>query len=202
MLKEQYGIPHLSSGDILRAQVAAGTEFGKKIKQYMDRGEIGPAELITEVVLAPHRRALPRRIHPRRVPPDRVPGGKARGSGTPSTRRYSSMSRAKRSPPRITGRRTCRKCNASIHVKNSPPKTDGVCDRCGGQLYQRPDDNEETVVNRIQGLHRGNACPCWIFTGRRGCSARSTARADGETVFRDIISILSRAPHPAPRALA
>jgi adenylate kinase len=189
MLKKHFGIPHLSSGDILRSEVAAGTEFGKQIKQFMDRGEIGPAELITDMVLAyidghcPDGFILdgfPRTVYQAEKLGERHALDAALFIDVPSGEITS----------RITGRRTCRTCNAICHVKTSPPKTDGVCDRCGGELYRRPDDTEETVMNRIR-VYTSETMPVLDFYRSAGSLRRVSGASDGETVFMDICGILT-----------
>jgi adenylate kinase len=187
-LKERYCIPHLSSGDVLRAQVAAGTEFGKKIKVYMDRGEIGPAELITEVIL--HHLA------------ENCPGGFIL-DGFPRTlyqaEKLSERHRIdaalfidvseKEITSRITGRRICRNCNSIFHIKTNPPKTADRCDTCGSQLYHRPDDNEETVVNRIR-VYNNETRPVLDFYRRAGLLRSINGERDTETIFTEIVGLL------------
>lgn len=187
-LKEHYGIPHLSSGDVLRAQVAAGTEFGKKIKVYMDRGEIGPAELITEVIL--HHLA------------ENCPGGFIL-DGFPRTlyqaEKLSEQHRIdaalfvdvseKEITSRITGRRICRNCNSIFHVATNPPETADRCDTCGGPLYHRPDDNEETVVNRIR-VYNNETRPVLDFYRNAGLLHAINGERDAEIIFKEIVGLL------------
>ncbi len=148
-LTKEFNLPHLSSGDILRAEVAANTEFGKKIKDFMERGEIGPAELITEVVL-------------KYIDTNCKTGYIL--DGFPRTL-YQAEELQKNHRPdiavfievpediiveRICGRRTCPSCNAIYHIKYSPPPKENTCGKCGAVLTLRRDDNESTVKNRIR----------------------------------------------------
>ncbi|HOD13692.1 MAG TPA: adenylate kinase [Spirochaetota bacterium] len=189
LLTKKYGIPHLSSGDILRGEVAAGTEFGKMIKQYMDRGEIGPTELITDMVLAHIDAHCPGGFILDGFPRTQYQAEKL-GDRHAITAAIFIDVPGEEITARITGRRTCRNCNAIFHVKNSPPKTEGVCDRCGGELYQRQDDNETTVANRIR-VYTEETMPVLDYYRTAGLLRQVDGARDGETVFRKIISILS-----------
>jgi adenylate kinase len=153
-LRERTDYAHVSTGDMLREAVKAGKPVGLEAKSYMEKGELVPDDVILRLV--------EERLEA---------GGKDAAylfDGFPRTRVQAEMlDRALEghggrvnhvfllSVPtevlveRIAGRRICRGCGAVYHVKNIPPKVEGVCDACGGELYQRPDDNEETVRNRI-----------------------------------------------------
>ncbi len=187
-LKEKYGIPHLSSGDVLRSQVAAGTEFGKKIKVYMDRGEIGPAELITEVIL--HHLA------------GNCPGGFILDGFPRTLYQAEKLSERHRMDAalfinvsereiisRVTGRRTCKNCGAIYHIKTKPPHTAGICDSCGGPLYHRPDDNEETILNRIR-VYDNETRPVLEYYRRAGLLHDINGEQDAEVIFREIVGLL------------
>ncbi len=189
LLNKKFGVPHLSSGDILRGEVAAGTEFGKKIKQFMDRGEIGPAELITEMVLAHIDEHCSDGFILDGFPRTEYQAVKLGERHTVNAAVFINVPGEEISA-RITGRRTCRSCNAIFHVKNSLPEKDGVCDRCGGELYQRQDDNETTVANRIR-VYTEETMPVLDYYRKSGLLRQVDGARSGETVFRDIISILS-----------
>ncbi len=154
-LSREYNVPHIATGDILRQSVKDGTEIGLKAKSYMDKGLLVPDDVvigIIEIRLAqpdakagyildgfprtvPQAQALDDLITRMDMAPDAVVNINA------------SVDMVVR---RLTGRRTCRDCQAVYHVVNIPPKKAGVCDRCGGKLYQRDDDTEETIRKRIQ----------------------------------------------------
>lgn len=145
---------HLSTGDMLREAVKAGTPIGKMAKSYMEKGSLVPDSVIMQIV----REAL-------------VAGGKDKSymfDGFPRTLEQACLldemlaeNRSKINSVfllevprqiligRLAGRRICRQCGSVFHVINVPPKIAGVCDVCNGELYQRPDDNEETVINRL-----------------------------------------------------
>ena len=149
------GVPHVSTGDILRAEVETGSDLGTQAKAYMDKGELVPDALVVEMVA--HRLAQP---------------DCSRGyllDGFPRTIAQATTLEAKLaerdetidrvlyfSAPddvlirRLSGRRTCPKCKAGFHVDAMPPKTEGICDDCGAELIQRDDDKPETIRNRLE----------------------------------------------------
>lgn len=149
-----FGVPHISTGDMLRAALKAGTELGLAAKGYMDKGELVPDEVVVGI------------IRERLAQPDAARGFML--DGFPRTIEQAEaldemLSKAGRvitdvlliDVPeeelvrRLAGRRTCRNCGKGYHVEFDPPKTEGVCDACGGEVYQRADDNEVTVRNRL-----------------------------------------------------
>ncbi len=187
-LRDRFGIPHLSSGDVLRAQVAAGTEFGNKIKQYMDRGEIGPAELITEVILDHLGRncpdgfildGFPRTLYQAEKLSERHAIDAALLIDVPE----------KEIIERISGRRICTKCNSIYHVTNRPPRTENTCDACGGPLFHRQDDNETTIQNRIR-VYNGETRPVLDFYRKAGLLHTINGARDAESIFADIVALL------------
>ncbi|MFA5145774.1 MAG: adenylate kinase [Candidatus Omnitrophota bacterium] len=155
VLSKTYRLPHISTGDILREAVKHGSELGRKAKTFMDKGELVPDEVVTGIVAE------------RLKEPDTRSGFML--DGFPRTLRQAqdldgalSANRMgldlvlyfETSPDvaidRLTGRRVCKKCGFNFHIRNIPPKQAGICDHCGGELMQRPDDKEETVRNRLK----------------------------------------------------
>lgn len=154
-VRDACGVIHLSTGDALRAAVKEGTEVGKKAEEYMTKGELVPDDVIVKIV------------------EDRFDAGSGDENflfdGFPRTENQAELLEkglAARDSSiamvilldaprdvlmeRLTGRRICRQCGQSFHIKNIPPKVEGVCDKCGGELYQRKDDQEETIANRLE----------------------------------------------------
>lgn len=187
-IRGRYGIPHLSSGDVLRREASAGTEFGKKIKPYMDRGEIGPAELITDVIL--------------HYIEEHCPGGFVL-DGFPRTLYQAEKLGAahairaaifidvpeKEIVSRITGRRICKECDIIYHVANNPPRIEDTCGRCGRALYRRPDDNEETIVNRIR-VYNDETRPVLDYYRRAGTLRSVNGERDTDVIFSDIVTLI------------
>ena len=156
---EKYGVPHISTGDIFRANIKAGTELGKRAQEYMNRGELVPDELVVEI--ATDRLAaddckegflldgVPRTVFQAEKLDEFMAskGRKIEHVLNIEVGRDDLMAR-------LTGRRVCKSCGASFHVVNIPPKQEGICDNCGAELVQRADDNEETASNRIEVYNR------------------------------------------------
>jgi adenylate kinase len=155
VLSKEYGIPHISTGDILRESVKAQTPIGLKAKGYMEKGELVPDDIVIEMVA-------------QRVAKEDCKNGFML-DGFPRTaaqaRSLDSMLGQLNRPidlvlyfktsqetiiQRLSGRRVCKNCGENYHIKNIPPKVAGKCDKCGGELYQRADDKEETILNRIK----------------------------------------------------
>lgn len=159
ILTERFGIPHISTGAILRKKVREETPLGLKAKKYMLTGDLVPDELVLEIVKE-------------RLQEDDCGKGFLL-DGFPRTRnqaeeldKYLAEAGLRLDMAadleaeqallidRMTGRRVCRSCGATYHITNRPTKTEGVCDVCGGEVYQRLDDNMETVKNRLAVYHR------------------------------------------------
>ncbi len=156
-IADRYGLLHLSSGDILRRERAAGTELGKKAQSYMDAGALVPDDLIVEMMSQAMKNApsgfvldgFPRTVNQAEVL-DRALAAKGGGIDVVMNLLVDDGIVV----ARITGRRSCPTCGAVYHVKNMPPKVDGICDKDGARLVQRPDDTEEVVRNRLETYYR------------------------------------------------
>ena len=154
MLAEALGIPQVASGDLFRENLSSGTELGRLAQSYMDRGELVPDEVTIQMVEA----RLARKDATRGAILDGFPRNIAQVQALESL--LVRMGKQMCCVPflkvaknvlltRLTGRRVCRNCGAVYHIVFNPPKVAGVCDVCGGELYQRADDTEETVRNRL-----------------------------------------------------
>jgi adenylate kinase len=151
-LAEQFGIPHISTGEILRNAVRDGTELGTVAKGFMDRGELVPDEVVAGVVADRLTESdcetgylldgFPRTLAQARALEQRTGGDVGRVV-------YFELSEEE-VVVRLTGRRTCPSCGENCHVKYLPPKIEGKCDKCGTALIQRSDDTEETVLERLR----------------------------------------------------
>lgn len=154
-LAQKLDLPHISTGDILRQNVSSGTDLGKQAKNYMDKGALVPDELVTQM--------LQRRISEPDTKKGFILDGYPRNIS--QAKALDKILEQKNtnidlvvyldtSEPviiqRLTGRLVCRVCGANFHTKNMPPKIDMLCDKCGGQLYQRTDDKEETIKRRLE----------------------------------------------------
>ena len=190
-LKEHFAIPHLSSGEILRAEVSAGTELGLLIDGYMKKGEIGPAELITELVLA-HIDAhcpegfildgFPRTVYQAQQLDARHQLDAAVFIVVPESETVR----------RLLSRLVCANCGSVFHETAHPPREADKCDRCGSALGRRMDDNEETVMNRIR-VYREETMPVLDHYRSSGILRAVDGGGDPNTVFAGILSVIT--PH-------
>ncbi len=154
-LMEKYGIPQISTGDILRAAVKEGTEMGKKAKEFMDAGKLVPDEVVIGIIDDRLKEDDCKSGYmldgfPRTVPQAEALDEVLEKMGSKIDHVVSIEVPERELIGRLTGRRTCKDCGAGYHLMFDPPKAEGVCDKCGGQLYQRDDDNVETVTNRLK----------------------------------------------------
>lgn len=155
---ERYGLLHLSSGDILRQERAAGTSLGKKAQKYMDSGELVPDEVIVEMMAGAIKKApqagfvldgFPRTVNQA----DKLDKSSA-GNGKKIDAVLNLKVNDRIVAGRLTGRRSCPQCGAVYHIENLRPKVEGICDKDGTALVQRPDDSLEVVKNRLKTYHR------------------------------------------------
>ena len=154
LLVKQLSIPAISTGNMLREAMAKGTELGKKAKQYMDEGSLVPDELILGIVA--DRVAQPDCCNGfilDGVPRTLAQAEALEAKGIQIDHVVSIEVDDKDIEARMTGRRVCAKCGASYHVVANPPRVEGVCDQCGGELIIRKDDKPETVRHRLEVYH-------------------------------------------------
>ena len=172
VLAREWGVPHLATGDMLREALAAGTRLGLDAKRYMDRGALVPDEVI--IGLMGERLAQPDAAagfivdgFPRTIAQAEALAGLLKDAGQALERViYFEVPEAELLR-RLTGRRVCRRCQTAFHLVSAPPKTPGVCDVCGGELYQREDDGEATVRHRLDVFAR-QTTPLLAYYGQRG----------------------------------
>jgi adenylate kinase len=171
-IAETYGIPHISTGDILRANVREGTALGLEAKRFMDAGDLVPDEVIIGMV--GDRLAEPDAAQgflfdgfPRTVPQAEALEALLQDRGQPLDVVLRLAVDEDEVVSRLTGRRTCTACGAVFHVEHQPPATEGACDACGGELVQRDDDREDVVRNRLE-VYRRSTEPLEEFYWNRG----------------------------------
>lgn len=157
-LIDEFKIPHISTGDMFRAAVSAGTELGKEAKKYMDAGGLVPDVVTIGIV----REGLSKSEcangfildgFPRTEEQAVALDGILKDLGIKLTGVVNISVPDSELVARVVGRRICKACGATYHVSFHPSKVENVCDKCGGNLYQRNDDKEETVVNRLHAYH-------------------------------------------------
>ena len=155
---ERYNLLHLSSGDILRQERAEGTELGKKAQNYMDSGALVPDEIIIEMMAKAIEKAPVAGFvldgFPRTVNQAAELDKALLASGQQIDAVLNLEIEDQVVTKRITGRRSCPECGAVYHIENLKPKTEGICDKDGTELVQRPDDTEQVLANRLETYHR------------------------------------------------
>jgi adenylate kinase len=154
-LVEKYHIPQISTGDMLRAALKEGTPLGLEAKKYMDAGGLVPDSVVVGLVKEGIQKEDARGGYmldgfPRTVAQAQELDSILSSMGQKIDHVVSVEVPNSELIGRLTGRRTCRACGAGFHVMFDPPKKEGICDKCGGELYQRSDDNEETVKSRLK----------------------------------------------------
>ena len=152
---EKYNVPHISTGDIFRENIKNGTELGKKAQEYMNKGELVPDDLVIDLATSrlledDCKNGFLLDGFPRTVYQAEKLDEFLTAHGMKLDKVIDIEVEKEELITRLTGRRVCKKCGASYHVVNIPPKKEGICDICGGELFQRADDTVETVENRIE----------------------------------------------------
>ena len=155
MLLERLQILHLSTGDILRENVKEDTDIGKKAKAFMEKGELVPDDIVIEMMLerikaSDKDKGFTLDGFPRTIYQAKKLDGQLDKLNLPINMAIYFKTSVETAVFRLTGRRLCKECGANYHIVNMPPKKQGVCDKCGGGLYQRKDDNEETIKKRLE----------------------------------------------------
>jgi adenylate kinase len=172
LLQEKFAACQISTGDILRQAVAEQTSLGKEAAQYIDRGALVPDDVIVGLVAERLKekdceKGFILDGFPRTIPQAESLDAMLREMRLSLNRALSVQVPRSVIIERLAGRRSCKNCGALAHVVFSPPKKEGVCDRCGGELYQRQDDKEETVAHRLK-VYEQQTAPLVDYYRRRG----------------------------------
>ena len=189
-------IPHISTGDMLREAVKQGTEMGKKAKEYMDKGQLVPDEVIIGVVKErleqpDCRTGFLLDGFPRTLPQAAALDETLKNLGIKLDAVINIAVPRERIVARITGRRVCRSCGDTYHVTNKPPRESGKCDKCGGELYQRSDDTEETVNKRLD-VYEAQTQPLLDYYGRQGLVRNINGDQAIDKVLQDTLAVLKK----------
>lgn len=194
LLVKKYKTPHVSTGDILRAAIKEETELGQKAKVYVERGELVPDELVVGIV----KERLAREDAASGFLLDGFPRTPAQAEALDASLREMGMQLTavinvdvdtEILLERLTGRRVCRDCGATYHIKFNPPTVRCVCDKCGGELYQREDDAAETVRQRLE-VYRKQTEPLIAYYKEQNILYTVDGSQEIEQVFADIIEFL------------
>ena len=192
-LAREWDAPHIATGDMLREAAARGTELGLAAKRYMDTGALVPDDVV--IGLVGERLAEPDAANgvvldgfPRTVAQAEALDRLLRARGADIARVVFFDVARPELLRRLTGRRICKKCGASYHVAFMPPRTAGVCDRCGGELYQREDDSETAVAKRLD-VYAKQTTPLLDYYRGRGI----LSTINGEGAVLDITAAIRKA---------
>ncbi|MBD5552072.1 MAG: adenylate kinase [Lachnospiraceae bacterium] len=195
MISEKYNLPHISTGDIFRANIKNGTELGKEAKGYMDKGLLVPDELTVRILLDRVAKEDCKNGYildgfPRNIPQAEVLDAELNKLGDKIDAAIDIEVPDESIIKRMIGRRACVSCGATYHLENVPPKKEGICDKCGDKLILRDDDREETVKNRLNVYHEQTQ-PLIDFYQRKGVLKSLDGTKDMMDVFQEITEILA-----------
>ena len=195
-----WGIPQISSGDLLRAVVREDSELGREAAGYMGRGQLVPDEFVLKLIADRFRKKDAQSGFildgfPRNLAQAEALAKRLEHAGLKLDKVVAITLPDEEIVKRISGRRTCRKCSAMYHVVFEPPAKPGVCDKCGGELYQREDDAEETVRERIK-VYDAMTRPLLDYYGRLGILAQIDGIGRPEEVEKRILAALSGVAKP------
>ena len=195
-IAEKYSIPHISTGDIFRANIKNNTELGQKAKTYMDKGELVPDELVVDLIMDRFKEAdcangyvldgFPRTIHQ----------AEALDKALAANNEAVDFAINVEVPDeniinRMSGRRACVGCGATYHIQFNAPKVEGVCDTCGEKLILRDDDKPETVKNRLSVYHEQTQ-PLIDYYSKKGVLAEVDGTQAMDDVFNAIVNVLGK----------
>ena len=194
-IADKYAIPHISTGDIFRANIKGGTELGQKAKSYIDKGELVPDEVTIGMLLD-------------RIAQDDCKNGYVLDGFPRTIPQAESLTEALKSQgdqidfalnidvpdeaiiERMSGRRACPKCGATYHIVYAAPKTENICDKCGTELIIRSDDKPETVKDRLNVYHQQTE-PLIAYYKAAGVLREVDGTQELPKVFEDVVAILS-----------
>lgn len=194
VLAKKLNVPHISTGDLLRQNVASGTELGAQAKDYMNKGLLVPDALVTQMLGERFRQpdiaagfildGYPRNINQAKELDALLAGLKLRIDNA-----IDLVSSEAVIVQRLSGRLVCRKCGGLFHKTNMPPKKEGVCDTCGGELYQRADDKEETIRKRLA-VYREEVAALLKYYEGLNLLVRVPSDGEASLVLNKIIELL------------
>ena len=194
MIADKYGVPHVSTGDIFRANIKEGIELGKEAKTYMDRGLLVPDELTVKILLDRVAKEDCKKGYildgfPRTIPQAQVLDAELEKLGEGIDFAINVDVPDNHIVERMSGRRACVECGATYHIVHIPSQKEGICDRCGKELVLRDDDKPETIQSRLDVYH-DQTQPLIAFYTEKGILRTIDGTADMKDVFKTITGIL------------
>ncbi len=196
MLSEKFNIPHISTGDIFRANIKNNTELGKKAKTYMDQGLLVPDELVVDLVVDRVKQEDCTKGYILDGFPRTIPQAEALDKALAALSDKVDFAVDVEVPDenivkRMSGRRACLKCGATYHLEHIPPKQEGICDTCGSELVLRDDDKPETVLKRL-GVYHEQTQPLIDYYKKAGILLEVDGTVDMKVVFDNIVSAVTK----------
>ena len=195
-LNKELNIAHVSTGDILRAEMKNNTPLGQEVKQYVESGGLVPDEVVIRLIenKFSSNSAIDKGYMLDGFPRTEVQAKDLDVILNNLNKPVDYAVYLEASLPvvieRLTGRRICRHCNAIFHMKNNPPKEEGICNECGGEVYQRPDDNEETIKTRMD-VYLKNTKPVIDYYEAQGKLKKVDADRDSQEVQENLMKIFN-----------
>ena len=195
-LTEILNIPHISTGDMFRKAIKEQTNLGKEAKSFMDKGELVPDEVTVGIV----RDRIEEEDCAKGFLLDGFPRTVSQADSLEKMLKDLGIKLdsvinievpAEELIGRLTGRRICKSCGATYHMLFNPPKVEGVCDKCGGELYQRDDDTEKTAENRLQ-VYEKQTAPLLEYYNKTGLLVNINGNQSMEDVLKEILNVLGK----------
>ncbi len=196
-LSTELNLPHIDTGKLLRAEIAADSEEGRIAKGFMDQGQLVPADLVAQIIIkkifSPEAKngyildGFPRSLEQAEI----LENALAKSGAADSDKRIVVKLVVDENSliDRIVNRRMCKKCNKIFNLKTMPPKKEGICDDCGGELYQRTDDNRETAVKRFDTYNKETA-PLADYYEKKGLLVNVNADGNPDEVYQAILNAI------------
>ncbi len=187
----KFEIPHISTGDMFREAIEKGTELGKKAKEYMDKGELVPDEITVQLVKEriTHKDCYAGFVldgFPRTIPQAEALDKEVDIDGVILLEAPEELL-----IERLTTRRQCRNCGKIYNLKTNPPKEEGKCDICGGEVYQRDDDKEEAIKRRLE-IYKKETAPIADYYEKQGKLHKVDAARDVDEIVKDVVAIIEK----------
>lgn len=196
MISEKYNVPHISTGDIFRANIKENTPLGQKAKEYMDKGLLVPDELVVDLVVDRLAQDDAKNGYVLDGFPRTIPQAEALTEALDKIGEKLDYAIDVEVPDdnivnRMSGRRACVACGGTYHIKFNPTKKEGICDACGGELILRDDDKPETVKQRLTVYH-DQTQPLIDYYTKEGILKEVDGTLDLQAVFAEIVKILEK----------
>jgi adenylate kinase len=193
VLSKQFNIPAISTGDILREAVKSGSPIGLRAKSYMDKGDLVPDKVVAGIVAdrinqPDTEKGFMLDGFPRTINQAHALERELDKTGIDLDIVLYFETSEKVCVERLSGRRVCRDCGAVYHLKNMPPKIEGICDKCSGALYQREDDKEETVRKRLK-VYENNTAPLIDYYAKKGLLKKISGDSEVNEANREITEL-------------